>query len=196
MRIESFLRRPVWRTLALLTLIGLVTGAVASRTMRTVYISTATLQIAGDSSASTQSSLTQALSRSRLTTLINELDLYSGDRKRKPLEDVVEQMRRDTRVSHVGEPDRSSAISVAFAHSDPRTAQRVTNELVADIIRDNAQGKTQGTLKLVDPANLPTGPASPNVAVLLSIGSLCGLLAGAMLAALTTRMRRLDHHSA
>ncbi len=185
MWMQTFVRRPAWQAIALLTLIGLAIGGVASQTMRTVYISTATLQGSGDS-ALTEPALKKSLSRGRLTTVINELDLYGEDRKRKPLEDVVEQMRHDTRISHI---TGSGAISVAFAHPDPRTAQRVTSQLVASISRDN-------TVNVIDPANLPMSPASPNVRNVVSTGALCGFVAGALLAALTARTRRPGHHSA
>lgn len=188
MWMETFVRKPAWQAIAMFTLIGLAIGAVASQTMTTVYISTATLQGSGGS-ALTEPSLKKTLSRGRLTTVINELDLYGEDRKRKPLEDVVEQMRHDTRISHATGREGSGAIAVAFAYPDPRTAQRVANALAATIIRDNP-------VSVIDPANLPMSPTSPNVRNVVSMGALCGLIAGALLAALSARVRRLHHHSA
>lgn len=187
MWMESFVRRPAWQSVALLTFIGLITGAVASQTMRRVYISTATLQGSG-SPELTESLLKDAVSRKRLTTVINELNLYGEDRKRKPLEDVVEQMRNDTHIWRAT-PREKGAISVAFAHSDPQIAQRVTREITANIIR-------AANITAIDPADLPATPASPNVRVVVSMGALCGLVAGALIGVLTARRRRPDHHSA
>ena len=40
-------------------------------------------------------------SRGNLTNIINLYDLYRRDRSRKPMEDIVEEMRRDIKISNV-----------------------------------------------------------------------------------------------
>ncbi|MCX6635542.1 MAG: hypothetical protein NT090_10750 [Acidobacteria bacterium] len=91
----------------------------------------------------------QILSRAALTNLIQTYNLYPDDRKRKPMEDVIEAMRRDVRVGGVRSLTRQvgreqstiSAFEVGFSYSDRILAQRLTADLVTRYIDENIRAR-------------------------------------------------------
>jgi polysaccharide chain length determinant protein (PEP-CTERM system associated) len=91
----------------------------------------------------------QILSRGALTNLIQTYNLYPEDRKRKPMEDVIEAMRRDVRVGGVRSLTRQvgreqstiSAFEVGFSYSDRILAQRLTADLVTRYIDENIRAR-------------------------------------------------------
>ncbi|MBZ5674785.1 MAG: hypothetical protein LAP61_11105 [Acidobacteriia bacterium] len=70
------------------------------------------------------------LSRNVIMTIINNLDLYPGERKREPMEDVIEEFRKVVRIDSSGE----KLIHVAFTYPEPGLANKVTRDLVSRII--------------------------------------------------------------
>jgi len=72
------------------------------------------------------------LSRNVITTIINNFDLYPGERKRVPMEDVIEDFRKVVRIDSAGE----KLIHVAFTYRDARLASKVTQDLVSRIISE------------------------------------------------------------
>ncbi|HYI91920.1 MAG TPA: Wzz/FepE/Etk N-terminal domain-containing protein [Bryobacteraceae bacterium] len=86
-------------------------------------------------------------SRGNLTNIINLYDLYRRDRARRPMEDVVEQMRRDIKVGSVvplsqGEKE-ISAFQIAFSYENRIVAQKVTADLVSRFMTENTRERTQ-----------------------------------------------------
>lgn len=85
------------------------------------------------------------LSRPSLINIINSQDLYRRERQRRPLEDVIEQMKTDVKIFPVVslqiQQQRMpvSAFRVAFSYSDRFKAQKVTQELVSRFIDENAR---------------------------------------------------------
>jgi polysaccharide chain length determinant protein (PEP-CTERM system associated) len=85
------------------------------------------------------------LSRPSLINIINAHDLYRRERQRKPLEDVIEQMKNGVKISPVVslqiQQQRMpiSAFRVSFRYSDRFRAQKVTQELVSRFIDENAR---------------------------------------------------------
>jgi len=85
------------------------------------------------------------LSRPSLINIINSQDLYRRERQRRPLEDVIEQMKTDVKISPVVslqiQQQRMpvSAFRLAFSYSDRYKAQKVTQELVSRFIDENAR---------------------------------------------------------
>ncbi len=81
------------------------------------------------------------LSRATLTALIDAHNLYPSERKRVPLEDVIENMKRDVSVAPVTaspSPDRRHlAFRVAFSYPNRFDAYRVTQSLVARFLHEN-----------------------------------------------------------
>lgn len=86
------------------------------------------------------------LSRPSLSELIQRpgLDLYRDDRARKPMEDVIEHMRRGISINvlEVGSSrDRrgASAFRIAFSYPDRYKAQAVVRELVTKFTEQNVR---------------------------------------------------------
>jgi len=137
------------------------------------------------------------LSRAQLASIIQKprLNLYPKERTKKPLEEIVDQMRnRDIQIARVG----SSAIRISFSYSDRYKAQGVVRELVTaftvlNITRSRALAANGGVtrreieahkagenLELLDPGTLPESPVSPNRLLIAAAGLLLGLLLGAV----------------
>jgi hypothetical protein len=74
-----------------------------------------------------------ALSRNVLMTIVNNFALYPSERRREPMEDVVEEFRKSVRIELSG----PKVIRVAFTYSDRLLASKVTQDLVGRIIGDN-----------------------------------------------------------
>lgn len=85
-------------------------------------------------------------SRNNLTNIINLYDLYKRDRSRKPMEDVIEQMRRDIKVGSVvplSQGNREiSAFQISFAYENRIVAQKVTADLVSRFMTENTRERT------------------------------------------------------
>lgn len=76
-------------------------------------------------------------SRGTLTNLIQTHNLYPDDRKRLPMEDVVEQMRSAIEVGQIAgmrRGDSGAAFRVSFSYSDKRIAQKVCSDLISRFI--------------------------------------------------------------
>ena len=85
-------------------------------------------------------------SRGNLTNIINLYDLYKRDRTRKPMEDIVEQMRKDIKVGQVmplsqGEK-QISAFQISFSYEDRLVAQKVAADLVSRFMTENTRERT------------------------------------------------------
>ncbi len=86
----------------------------------------------------------QILSRTRLERTIEEFNLYPRERRTMAMEDVLEQMRRDTGVSIArprSEDDDINSCSVSFEAHDPRAAMRVTERLASLFVQENLEDR-------------------------------------------------------
>ncbi len=85
------------------------------------------------------------LSRTVLTTIINTFGLYQRERTRKPLEDVIDDMKKAIQilpVSTVGGPGREvPAFAVQFSYENRYIAQRVTQDLISRFIDQNQRDR-------------------------------------------------------
>lgn len=89
------------------------------------------------------------ISRSTLTNLIQTHNLYPDDRKRLPMEDVVEKMRAAIDVgqmSGVRRGDSGAAFRVAFSYSDKRIAQKVCLDLISRFIDLSTSARSSQSL--------------------------------------------------
>lgn len=92
---------------------------------------------------------------SRLSEIIKKYDLYSQERKQKPLEYIVENMRNDIEHGMVsaevvdpksGKPvEATIAFKIAYLNKNPIIAQKVTNEIVSLILEENLKNRTEQT---------------------------------------------------
>ena len=77
----------------------------------------------------------QILSRSRLEQIIQEMDLYSHERSRQVMEDVVAGMRKDVHVAV--EAKEADSFRVTYVSDNAVTAQKVTERLASLYIEQN-----------------------------------------------------------
>jgi polysaccharide chain length determinant protein (PEP-CTERM system associated) len=86
------------------------------------------------------------LSRPELTSIITTFDLYQRERQRLPMEDVIENMRKDIKISNVlqvtSSRDHMPAFQITFAYTDRYKAQKVVNALVTKFIDTNQRERT------------------------------------------------------
>jgi len=88
----------------------------------------------------------QILSRTRLVSLIEQFNLYSRERARIPMDDVVDHMRKNIDVSLVQTAGRQGDVTgfrITYSASNPRVAQRITNELTSMFIDESMRERTQ-----------------------------------------------------
>lgn len=92
---------------------------------------------------------TTVLSRNVLNNIINNLDLYPRERKRLPMEDVIENiMRKDIHVEPMmfGSAGRSvPAFTVRFSYSDRILANKVVSDVVGRFISENLSARSNAT---------------------------------------------------
>ncbi|HUK15749.1 MAG TPA: GNVR domain-containing protein [Bryobacteraceae bacterium] len=149
---------------------GLVISVVVAFLWQDTYVSTAVMQITpqqissrlvpSDYSTEMQDRLNQMqqeiLSRGSLGELVQRpsLDLYPKDRLRRPLEDVVQDMRnKDISIKMVELPVTSrtgdagkmlaSAFTISFKYTDRFKAQQVVRELVSKFVEQNVKVQTE-----------------------------------------------------
>jgi uncharacterized protein involved in exopolysaccharide biosynthesis len=186
---------------------ALVAGVFAFRTPER-YVSTAVMRIApaGQADTDSQGALDrvvqlqrQILSRRRLAEIITRpaLNLYPEDRKKMPLEDVVENMRNKAlRIQSMQTQGGGAlALRISFEYPDKMKAQAVVRELLKMFLeQNNATWKNQGPsavkiLEILDPPSLPQQPLSPDRPMIVTAGLLGGAVLG-LLAVLVWRGRR------
>ena len=87
----------------------------------------------------------QVMSRERLANLITTLDLYPDDRRLRPMEAVVERLRRDVDLKLEGLETNGRNATVAFTVSyngrDPATTAKVANTLASYYVEENSKGR-------------------------------------------------------
>jgi protein tyrosine kinase modulator len=104
---------------------------------------------------------TTVLSRNVLTTIINNFDLYKSERKRMPMEDVIDNvMKNDIHVVPImaGSGDRTvPAFRVQFSYRDRMLANKVVTDIVNRFISENLTNRSnlanEGTQFLKDQAD-------------------------------------------
>jgi succinoglycan biosynthesis transport protein ExoP len=87
----------------------------------------------------------QILSRTLLQKIIEEFGLYKDDLKREPLEDVIEKMRKDIKVTTVDDSLHRNiqAFTVSYDGDNPLTVMQVTNKLASLFIEENLKVREQ-----------------------------------------------------
>jgi len=115
-----------------------------------------------------------ALTRSSLTRIINDRDLYLGERKTMPLEDVIDKvMRPAIRISPAG----PGLAAVRFAYQDPSIAQQVVQTLAERF----------AGFEVLDPPSAPERVGVRKRFGLAGLGMPAGLLFGVVLALILRR---------
>ncbi len=102
--------------------------------------------ISQDISDRITSMATTVLSRPVLTAMINDMDLYPAQRKRMPIDDVVEMMRKDVQVTPImaaGSNGRSvPAFTVQFKYDNRIQASKVVAGLVSRFTSEDTTNRS------------------------------------------------------
>jgi hypothetical protein len=94
-------------------------------------------------------------SRSSLTPIIESQNLYPAERQRMPLEDVLDLMRRNLRISSVAGRGTVEAVLIDFHYSEPQHAQRAMTVILSRMVEENLGSANPGvTVSTLDPASL------------------------------------------
>jgi hypothetical protein len=197
-----------WNYLKIVATVGLagalLAGVFALLTQER-YVSTAVMRFAsyGHADSDRQGALDRlvklqqkVLSRKSLAEIITQpaLDLYPEDRKRMPLEDVVENMRNKALRIHVAPVQNGGVLAfvISCEYPDKLKAQAVVRELVTKFYRQwvatqmahGPSGPEQ--LEVLDPPSLPQRPFFPNRPMIVAVGLFGGAVLG-LLAVLVWR---------
>ncbi|HEY3835776.1 MAG TPA: hypothetical protein VGL72_04365 [Bryobacteraceae bacterium] len=96
----------------------------------------------------------EAFSRQTLKAIIQRLNLYTADRERLPLEDVVDSMKKDDLKLDI-QPDQ--LVRVSFEYSNAAGAQNGLNAVMQDMVAANRELRRRepgwGTLDVKDAAS-------------------------------------------
>lgn len=94
------------------------------------------------------------LSRATLTNIINTHSLYPRERKRLPIEDIIETMRAkaiDVRLIGGGASNtKTVAFTVSFKYENRLTAQKVCSDLVTKFIDENVRERASSSSQMKD----------------------------------------------
>lgn len=148
---------------------GLVVSICVAFCLKNTYTSQATMQItppqvtekmvqstvANSLSERLQSMQQQIMSRTELSSLINDprLQLYKDEIKEKPLEDVIDEMRRAIHINYVtgdaGSTKKAVAFNISFDYKDRFKAQQTVTALISKFEEQNqnTQKQDQDTVK-------------------------------------------------
>ncbi len=89
----------------------------------------------------------EVMSSSRLTRIIDNLNLYPELRKKSTMNHIIAVMRKDTTVDVVRDPadgkDSVGAFKISYIGRTPQESQRVTKELADLFIRENLKERDQ-----------------------------------------------------
>uniref|UniRef100_Q02AJ8 Lipopolysaccharide biosynthesis n=1 Tax=Solibacter usitatus (strain Ellin6076) TaxID=234267 RepID=Q02AJ8_SOLUE len=136
------------------------------------------------------------LRRDSLTELIQRpsLDLYRAERSRRPMEDIVREVReRAFRIVPAAAPGLAGIAPgatrrISFEYSDAKKAQTVAQEFVTKFVEQNVnlERKTASTnaivIDVVEQASLPESAVYPNRIAFAASGLIGGVLLGLVIA--------------
>ena len=165
-------------------LAGLAIAAVVTWRTPPVYQSTGVMRVTGteDFSEQLQQVAPRVLTRSSLTRMVVDGDIYKTERASQPLEDVVQKMRRDIVIRVLGDRGKlgSTAFSISFQYGDAAKAQWGARALLTRFSEEMPLVQSGATLEVLDQASLPERPSEPNRPVWVAVGLGLGLLAGSV----------------
>ncbi|HTY84368.1 MAG TPA: hypothetical protein VMB19_09115 [Silvibacterium sp.] len=124
---------------------------VAQPTMPTEYVKP---NVNEDLQERLQSITQQILSRTRLLHIIEQFNLYAGEKGQLSADDKVERMRKDIGIDLVRDQgNQITAFNVTYTSRDPHLAQKVTGELTNLFINENLdlqQQQSEDTTKFLE----------------------------------------------
>ncbi len=124
-----------WKLAVAMAAAGALAALAVSLRLPERFMSSAMVQVHGESWIGVEGIQREVLSRSSLAELIQRpsLDLYRGERQWMPLEDVIDLMRRNVQIGRKAD----GRLSIAFIYLDRDVARRVVQELVTKFMETN-----------------------------------------------------------
>ncbi|MFN8686148.1 MAG: GumC family protein [Acidobacteriota bacterium] len=151
------------------SLAGLVIGVVIAFLWPDTFVSSATIRVlppqvpegllsmplSVDMSQRVNQMTQSILSRATLTNIINTHALYPKERKRLPLEDIIESMRNkaiEVRMigGSPGSQSKTVAFNVTFKYENRVIAQKVCQDLVTKFIDENVRERASSSSQVKD----------------------------------------------
>lgn len=129
---------PVYRSEALIL--------VEQQKIPTKYV---TPNVMSDVDSRLQTMTEEILSRTRLESLIKQFNLYSEDRKRKNMDELVDRMRADTTIQLAesgSRDDQATAFHIYFCAGKPHVAKQVNTELTSLFIERSLEARAQQSM--------------------------------------------------
>jgi hypothetical protein len=163
-----------------------------------LYRSSATMLVQNGTPDQIRAIREEALSRASLSSVIQNphLQLYKGQLKNTPLEDIIETMKKHLTITPIGD---GQAFTISFKYGNrfraQQTVQLVMDQLAAANHRlygglpDAPVSLTSANITILDAPSLPTTPASPNRASIAITGGILGMIVGAIIATIRRRWK-------
>lgn len=160
------------KTVVALGLAGALAGAAGSLAIPDRFVSEAVVRYerTRGNDAALKAALMRAFGRQVLEDVIRRKDLYGRELNRKPMEDVIEQMKRAIRVRWSG----PATIDIAFAYDDRYKAQRALVDILNLVRQELPAVAIEGGASL-------TSAVWPNRVVIAEFGFGAGVLVGVLL---------------
>ena len=102
----------------------------------------------------------RVLTNSNLSSIIEKNELYTGERRRDPLEVVLERMRKDVTVAPIsadvvdpkqGRPVQATiAFELSYENKSPQLAQKVANEIVSLFLNENLKQRSETSAETLE----------------------------------------------
>jgi hypothetical protein len=159
-----------------LAIIGTLAAGITALRIPDTYLSTAVLKSGRSDSGSMANLVRNTMTRGALMKIINEENLYESERAVKPLEEVVDKMRRAVMIKA-----GAGYFTVSFTYPDQSKTQHATGDL-ARLLQQT--GPTMA-LEVLEVSS--GGPVYPNRLTMTLTGLGAGLLLGGVIAG----MRRI-----
>ncbi len=172
------------KVIAALGLAGALAGLAGSFAIPEQYVSQAVLR-SGQLDRTDpvyRSALWDALQRRSLEAIIERENLYEHELTTEPIFNVMDEMRKNIRVSQPG----SAKTTIAFTYGDRYKAQKVTSDIV-ELIQNNLRAA-----EILESPSLPLKAAQPNRWMIAAYGFGGGLLTAAILGLFRRPTNRLE----
>jgi hypothetical protein len=171
---------------------GIVAGILALRTPAK-YVSSAVVRLhtTGPPSNASEAALrvvdfvhSAFHDQDSLGSIVKRERLYEyHDGQLHSLDGRIHKMRLAMEIGLAGEAPLDGSFRFSFSDEDPRRAQRILKELIAQMAKTSSD--TPGThLEIVDPPTYPLTSSSPNRLFVAGAGVAIGLVAGTLAAKL------------
>ena len=145
-----------------------IAGATPAFFLPAQYASTELVRYYGEWSEMRESISAVTSDASLRAIILNsgaDMDLEEGS---------LNELRDHLRIQPTLEPD-AEAVVISFVHSSPLIAQKVVQNVASSLMDDLSQRDSGVTLGVMDPANVPVDPSSPDRPFGAAAGCLVGL---------------------